>query len=92
MFVGSDKIRYWTTGAVGRRWCDSLLIAAEKVLHAGLKPMAITRRTHRPSPGGHTGHHREDAWAIKTEMEKIAELDKKLFTWLRMSGNGGVCE
>ena len=42
VFVGGYKIRYWTIGVTGGRWSDPLLIAAENVLHAWLKPVATT--------------------------------------------------
>ena len=54
--MASDETGYWTIGAAGGRLSNSLLIATENVLHARLKPVAITKKDCL----GHQGRDGED--------------------------------
>lgn len=61
-----EETPYWTMGVAGGRWSSSQLVAGEAVLHAWLKTVNITG---------------EGVWAIKAEMEKVAEQRGKLFSY-----------
>lgn len=61
------EISYWTLGVAGGMWSDPQLLAAQDVLYAWLDTVEIAQ---------------DGAWAIKAEMERVAELKGMLVTWL----------